>query len=181
MKILIIFLPLVLLLGLSVAKASAPDNPYATESMTAIKALSAEQIEGYYQGKGMGLAKAAELNGYPGPKHVLELTEKLELSAAQRAETEKVFMVMQQQASDLGQRIVVAEQELDKLFSRRKANIKKVQRLTSEIASLKGELRAVHLLAHIKQKLLMTEEQLGLYMRLRGYQHSGNHHYEKRE
>ena len=36
-------------------------------------------------GRGMGLALAAELNGYPGPSHVLELADKLKLSAEDKA------------------------------------------------------------------------------------------------
>jgi len=38
-------------------------------------ALSVEQIEQYRAGAGMGYAKAAELNRYPGPMHVLELAD----------------------------------------------------------------------------------------------------------
>lgn len=43
----------------------------------------------------MGLAKAAELNGYPGPLHVLELAVDLSLTAEQKAATETLFKSMQ--------------------------------------------------------------------------------------
>jgi hypothetical protein len=42
-----------------------------------IKALSAEQIADLKAGQGLSLALAAELNGYPGPRHVLELGKQL--------------------------------------------------------------------------------------------------------
>ena len=58
-------------------------SPYVSETSREIKALSAEDISGYLQGQGMGFAKAAELNGFPGPKHVLDLSDELELSHLQ--------------------------------------------------------------------------------------------------
>ena len=50
-------------------------RPYAGMQARAIKALSAEQIADLKAGRGLSLALAAELNGYPGPRHVLELVE----------------------------------------------------------------------------------------------------------
>jgi hypothetical protein len=50
-----------------------PLSPYAGQQTRAIKALSPEDLAGLLNGEGMGMAKAAELNGYPGPVHVLEL------------------------------------------------------------------------------------------------------------
>ena len=53
-------------------------TPYAEMQGRSIKALSDQQIADLNTGRGMGLALAAELNGYPGPSHVLELADKLE-------------------------------------------------------------------------------------------------------
>ena len=50
-----------------------PLSPYAGQQTRAIKALSPEDLAGLLNGEGRGMAKAAELNGYPGPVHVLEL------------------------------------------------------------------------------------------------------------
>ena len=47
------------------AKAQMP-SPYAGEQGREIKALSTKDIDDLTQGRGMGLAKAAELNRYPG-------------------------------------------------------------------------------------------------------------------
>ncbi len=68
----------VLLLGLLAWGATAAqDSPYTGMQQREIKALSAETVSGYLAGHGMGFAMVAELNSYPGPKHVLELAEQL--------------------------------------------------------------------------------------------------------
>ena len=64
---------------------AAADNPYAGQQTRTIKALSEQEIADYLQGHGMGLSKVAELNHYPGPRHVLDKSEDLGLSAAQLA------------------------------------------------------------------------------------------------
>jgi hypothetical protein len=43
-------------------------TPYAGQQTGTIKALSDEDITALLKGDGMGFAKVAELNGYPGPK-----------------------------------------------------------------------------------------------------------------
>ena len=61
-------------------------SPYTELEKREIKALSKEEIGGYISGDGMGLAKTAELNHYPGPRHVLDLADELQLSGEQRKE-----------------------------------------------------------------------------------------------
>jgi hypothetical protein len=48
------------------------------------KSLSESDIESLTAGKGMRYAKAAELNGFPAPAHVLELASELQLSHLQK-------------------------------------------------------------------------------------------------
>lgn len=48
-------------------------QPYAGLQSRAIKTLSEQQIADLNAGRGMGLALAAELNGYPDPIHTIEL------------------------------------------------------------------------------------------------------------
>lgn len=67
--------------SISGALLAAGTSPYAGEEAREIKALSPSDIDGLIAGRGMGYAMAAELNGYPGPAHVLELAEQLELTA----------------------------------------------------------------------------------------------------
>ena len=62
-----------MLLGwLILAITTGAQSPYAGEESRAIKSLSASEIQALRQGHGMGYAKAAELNHYPGPRHVLD-------------------------------------------------------------------------------------------------------------
>ena len=100
----------------SLAQATSP-APYAGQQTREIKALSGDEQADLLAGKGMGLAKAAELNGYPGPAHVLELAGDLALSAEQRARTQAVWQAMDARARALGQQVVDAERELDALFA----------------------------------------------------------------
>jgi len=64
---------------------AAAQSPYAGMQARPIKALSAEQIADLKAGRGLSLALAAELNGYHGLRHVLELGEQLWLADQQRA------------------------------------------------------------------------------------------------
>lgn len=157
-----------------VVSASA-QSPYAGEQQRAIKALSDDQIGSLHAGRGMGLAEAAELNGYPGPKHVLELRDELALTDVQVTSTEQLFNVMQTDAQRIGKNIVAAEQRLDALFATGEATTDKMQVILFEIGELQARLRGIHLGAHITQKSLLTESQVHQYMTLRGYQ-NGEHH-----
>ena len=58
---------LALAISLIALPAPAADLPYAGQQTRAIKALSDDDIAALRAGEGMGMAKAAELNGYPGP------------------------------------------------------------------------------------------------------------------
>jgi len=69
----------------------AHKSNYTGEVDRVIKSLSAKDIEDLMLGNGMGLAKAAELNGYPGPKHVLEMQEQLFLETEQLTSIEEIF------------------------------------------------------------------------------------------
>ena len=124
-------------------------TPYAEHHNRGIKALSSEDVEGYLSGAGMGLALAGELNGYPGPRHVLELAEDLKLSEDQAKATRQIFESMETRAVELGTRIVELERELDAEFAGRSITSAKLSSLTDEIARLKGQLRAAHLQAHL--------------------------------
>jgi hypothetical protein len=67
-----------------VASVAFAHSPYAGMQTRTIKALSEQQIADLKAGRGMGLVLPAELNGYPGPAHVLELSDQLGLSAEQK-------------------------------------------------------------------------------------------------
>ena len=90
----LMMLALSTMVAAAVSAVTPSDSPYAGQEARSIKALSADEIEGLLAGKGMGFAKAAELNGYPGPAHVLELAQQLRLSDEQTAATLAVHAEM---------------------------------------------------------------------------------------
>jgi hypothetical protein len=73
--------------ALTGAASAAEPSPYAGWQERHVKALSRQQLEDYLEGRGMGMALPAEVNGYPGPRHVLELADELDLTADQLAQT----------------------------------------------------------------------------------------------
>ena len=99
------------------AAGAQSSQPYAGLEQRPIKALSQQQIDDLKTGRGMGLALAAELNGYPGPSHVLELGDRLDLTQEQRIQVQRLFDAMKQEAVPLGNKLVEQERELDRLFS----------------------------------------------------------------
>jgi Spy/CpxP family protein refolding chaperone len=134
-----------------------------------IKALSEQQLADLRAGRGMSLALPAELNGYPGPAHALELADRLQLSAEQRARTQALFDRMQQEARSLGEEVIGAERELDRLFKDRRAAPDSLAAATSKAAAAQGRLRESHLRYHLAMMDVLTPEQVAQYGRLRGY------------
>jgi hypothetical protein len=154
--------------------AQTAESPYTVLENRPIKALSADQVEGYETGQGMGFALAAELNGYPGPKHVLEFGSELGLSEAQLGSTEKAFADMKESAEDLGGQIVTLERELDQLFASHAIDAENLATQVAQIAQLQGQLRTVHLSAHLVMMGILNHDQIRRYIELRGY-HGGEH------
>ena len=150
-------------------------SPYAGEQSRSIKSLSEHDVADYIDGKGMGFAKAAELNGYPGPAHVLELADKLVLTPAQRARTEEIFGRMQMRARELGARLVDEERRLDELFASKTVSHQSLATSVNAIAAIQSELRATHLQAHLDQTEILSATQKAEYSQLRGYADAGPH------
>lgn len=163
------------------APASEPSS-YAAQKARDIKALSEAEVSGLLSGEGMGYAMAAELNGYPGPAHVLELADELELTAEQLAETEALFSEVKASARDLGAELVSAERRLDEMFREKRADESSMQEAVAEIGQIESRLRAAHLKAHLRQSRILGEHQVDKYMKLRGYRnnehkdHHQHHH-----
>ena len=154
-------------------------SPYAGQSARDIKALAPEDVEAYLSGKGMGLAKAAELNGYPGPAHVLAMATELELSPNQKQRTEALFSSMETKATELGHTLIEQERELDQQFASKSATRESVAATLQRIGELQAKVRDTHLQAHLAQLEILTSSQVAKYQELRGYTisntHQGNH------
>lgn len=138
-----------------------------------IKALSAEQQQGLTEGKGLGYARAAELNGYPGPMHATELADQLGLSPEQAQSARALMAAVFAESVPLGQRLVALEAELDRRFATGDLDEAEMRRLTAEIATVEGQYRAAHLAAHLKLRAILTPEQVARYNQLRGYDAPG--------
>jgi hypothetical protein len=144
-------------------------SPYAGMQTRSIKALSEQQITDLRAGRGMGLALPAELNGYPGPIHVLELSDKLGLSAEQKARIEGLFEAMKAEAMPLGEKLVAQEAALDQHFASHSITAESLKAATAEIGMTQAELRETHLKYHLRTAKVLSGEQMLRYSRLRGY------------
>ena len=155
-------------LMLATATAAA-QSPYSGLQTRPIKSLSEEQVADLRAGRGMGLALAAELNGYPGPSHLLELADKLELSAEQRSRIQQLFDSMRHETMPLGARLIEQEAELDRQFASRSVTPESLKAATISIAVTQGALRESHLKYHLSTAALLTAMQMQRYSELRGY------------
>lgn len=164
----IVLFSTVLLLAAGPSPAQSP-QPYAGMQARPLKALSSEELADLREGRGMGLALAAELNGYPGPKHVLELARELNLTDAQRVRTQELFNAMKAEAVPLGQQLIAAESDLDRQFSGRTITPASLSGATAAIGATQGTLRAAHLKYHLAMMEVLTPEQIRRYGELRGY------------
>src|SRR4051794_39763164 len=144
-------------------------TPYAGMQTRSIKALSEQQVADLGAGRGMGLALAAELNGYPGPSHVLELADRLELTVDQRAGVQGLFDSMKMEAVPLGSKLIEQEAELDRQFADRTVTAESLKASTAALATTQGALREAHLKYHLSTASLLTPGQMRRYAELRGY------------
>lgn len=144
-------------------------HPYAGEEARDIKALSAQEQQGWLEGQGMGLAKTAELNSHPGPMHVLEHAGALDLTASQQEQSRALMHRHKAEVRALGAELVGAERRLDSLFRSRRATPADVNELTRQIGELQGRIRASHLTTHLEQTRMLRPAQVATYDRLRGY------------
>jgi hypothetical protein len=157
--------------------AAAQHHGYAGQHARELKALSDEEVKQYLAGAGMGYARPAELNHFPGPMHVLELADKLQLTGDQRAATKRLMDAHKAEARRIGERLVDAERRLEQLFRGGKVGEETLARAVAQSAVLQGEYRLAHLETHRRMRALMTDEQVARYDKLRGYASSpaGSH------
>ena len=167
MKRVAITLALVLVTGASLAQSH---QPYAGLQSRAVKAFSDQQIADLRAGRGMSVALPAELNGYPGPLHVVEHASALALTSNQLDQVQRLYDQMKSEASTLGERMIAEEIELDRLFSSRRVTGDTLVRATTAIGKTQGELRATHLRYHLATVEVLTSDQLQRYAALRGYE-----------
>jgi hypothetical protein len=153
----------------AVASEPAYKSKYIGQESRAIKSLSSEDIKELKTGAGWGLAKAAELNGLPGPKHILEMKQEIDLTAEQEKMVAAVYEVMHKEAVRLGNILIEYEGELNNRFAERNIDGKVLDELLEKISKTLKSLRFAHLSAHLKTPDILTEHQIKKYNTLRGY------------
>jgi Spy/CpxP family protein refolding chaperone len=168
-SLILLALALVASTGAAVAQASHAQPPYAGMQRREIKALDPKQVDDLKAGRGMGLALAAELNGYPGPIHVLELAKRLRLSPDQRARVQQLFDSMKAEAIPLGHKLLDQERSLDQHFADRTITRETLTALTRSIGETTAALRDTHLSYHLTTLEVLTPEQVRQYGMERGY------------
>lgn len=170
MRILLLIVTVVLLpFSSNSASHDSHISEYAGQENREIKSLSEDDIEELRNGGGWGLAKAAELNGVPGPAHLLEMKEEIGLSPGQIDKIEALFTQMRDQAVVLGNELIDRERELNNHFAQDTINEELLRDLLERIAQVRAQLRFVHLSTHLKTPDIVTAEQIALYNELRGY------------
>jgi hypothetical protein len=151
------------------ASSAQAQQPYAGLQTRPIKALSEEQIADLKAGRGMSLALAAELNGYPGPAHVVELERSLGLSDAQRRTAQELFAAMQAETIPIGEQLIAQERELDRQFAERTITEASLALVMQAIGATQATLRTAHLRYHLAMLAALTPHQAQRYAELRGY------------
>jgi Spy/CpxP family protein refolding chaperone len=168
--------------GRPACAAGEAATPYAGQQSRAIKSLSEADLAALRGGDGMGLAKAAELNGYPGPRHVLDLAKELVLGETQRQQVTAVSDRMSAAARALGATLIEREAALDRLFAGGEITPERLDQAMAAIGDAQARLRAAHLLAHLETRSILSPAQIAQYNTLRGYtaaaapSHHGHRH-----
>src|SRR3954471_16879604 len=152
--------------GVALAQGS---QPYARMEQRSVKAFSDEQIADLKAGRGMSLALPAELNGYPGPAHVLEHRDALGLTVEQRQKTATLLAAMKAEAVPVGEQWITLEKRLDQLFATRQITPAILTAITEEIGATQARLREAHLKYHLAMMTVLNTEQIETYRSLRGY------------
>src|SRR5215470_10983654 len=150
------------------AASAQSHQPYAGFENRPVKALSSQQIDDLQTGRGMGMALAAELNGYPGPAHVLELADRLDLTPDQRTKVQTLFDAMKAEAIPLGSKLLEREADLDKQFAMHTVTPESLKATTAQVAMTQGTLRETHLKYHLLTVAVLTPDQMHRYAELRG-------------
>lgn len=155
--------------ALSSTAMAQSSQPYSGMQSRAIKALNDQQVADLRAGRGMGLALAAELNGYPGPSHLLELSDKLGLTPDQHSALMGMFDAMKAETIPIGENLIAQEERLDRLFAEQTVSAERLKESTRNIGETQALLRNAHLSYHLQARAILRPSQIRQYAELRGY------------
>lgn len=148
------------------SQAPQPSATMAQSAQAGHHAFLEMERQAIEHGEGFGMALAADRSGYPGPKHVLELKEELKLTPEQVAAMGKLIAEMKQKAVERGREVLNAEQRLEQMFAEGRSE-DELREETYRVASLRAELRWVHLRTHLATRKLLTPQQVQAYTHIR--------------
>ena len=145
----------------------------AEGGMQGMGGVSAQEKEALLKGAGLGAGMIAMMNGYPGPKHVLEMGDELELTAAQRESIGTIYGKVKAESVKYGTELVEKDEELAALFASGSVSTDKVEKLSRDIGELQGRVRAEHLNAHVETFDALTPAQREMLAEMQGM-HQGS-------
>jgi len=122
--------------------------------------MSDAEKEALKAGEGLGAGRLAMQAGYPGPRHVLEMGDELELTAAQKEQIGTIFGGAKASFAKMGAELVEKEEALEAMFAAGDVDVGDMTKLAAEIGERQGELRAAHLAAHVRTREALTPAQL---------------------
>ena len=124
----------------------------------------------------MGLALAAELNGYP----ALACSNSPTSSIFGRSTAACNACSFNEGRGDAaGSKLIEQEADLDKQFADRTVTPESLRATTAAVAATQGMLRETHLKYHLSTGSILTPSQMTKYAELRGYGggHKHKHHH----
>lgn len=160
---------LFLMIALAANSQQREHSMHADKKSRAIASLSEQDIAALRAGTGWGLALPAELNGAPGPRHVLDLAAPLALTDEQVSRVKVIFDDMKQSAMNTGREFIAAEKALNDAFVQGSLDPVELERLVAAAGQLRADLRLVHLAAHLETLAVLSQRQVELYNKHRGY------------
>lgn len=160
------------ILALLLPVAARQEPQHTSSAQAAHHAVLDQEREALEQGQGFGMALVADRNGYPGPKHILELQQELELTPAQVQQVRSLFESMHTRAVTAGHDVLAKEAKLEKIFASGTPDEPSVRRLLADVAAVRAELRWIHLSAHLEARAVLTPAQRARYLALRYGSHS---------
>ena len=145
--------------------------PHHNTSGPEIPGLGAGEVAELLEGHGMNQARVAEIQGYPGPRHVLDAWDAgtLPLSSEQVTRVQEIARTMASEARRVGGLVLDTERELALAFRDGGIDAMNLRGRVERIAALRGELRVVHLRAHLETRAVLDPAQIARYAELRGY------------
>jgi len=150
-------------------KATPTPSAYVSLLDSEIRGLDQDTIEGYLTGKGLGQALPAELNGYPGPRHTIDMAEEMELTDEQLAQVQALFDDMQSAVLPLGEKYLESVAELELAFREGTITDEYLQSQLENITGIEAQMRYVHLSTHLATIDILNHDQIMEYNMMRGY------------